>query len=127
MGLNFAIYDFLITQGENDNHNQRNGSGSKSISLSGQAGSISGAVSKIIVYPLDTIKKRIQIQSVFGSNNVMHYNGMIDCLRKTIQSEGIHGLYRGLFPSVLKTTIGSGLTFTFFRTTKNLLETFYDY
>jgi solute carrier family 25 thiamine pyrophosphate transporter 19 len=126
MGLNFAIYDFLITKGEENNNSK-----SKSIGLSGYAGSISGAVSKIIVYPLDTVKKRIQIQSVYGSTASgtgvgLHYNGMWDCLATTIRTEGIQGLYRGLFPSVLKTTLGSGLTFTFFRTTKNLLENIHD-
>ncbi|OEU10708.1 mitochondrial carrier [Fragilariopsis cylindrus CCMP1102] len=119
MGLNFAIYDFLITQGED------NTTSKKSIGLSGYAGSISGAVSKIIVYPLDTVKKRIQIQSVYGSSST-YYNGMWDCLATTIRTEGIQGLYRGLFPSVLKTTLGSGLAFTFFRTTKNLLENIHD-
>jgi len=122
MGLNFAIYDFLITEG-NDKHS------SKSVGLSGYAGAISGAVSKIIVYPMDTIKKRIQIQSVFGPSfgTSVVYNGMWDCLATTIRTEGVLGLYRGLFPSVLKTTLGSGLSFTFFRSTKNLLENIHDY
>jgi solute carrier family 25 thiamine pyrophosphate transporter 19 len=121
MGLNFAIYDFLITQEDSRN--------SKSVGLSGYAGSISGAVSKIIVYPMDTIKKRIQIQSVFGASasTGVVYNGMWDCLAKTIRTEGVLGLYRGLFPSVLKTTMGSGLCFTFFRSTKNLLESIHDH
>jgi len=122
MGLNFAIYDFLITQGDD----QRS---SKSVGLSGYAGSISGAVSKIIVYPMDTIKKRIQIQSVFGAptSTGVIYDGMWDCLATTIRTEGVFGLYRGLVPSVLKTTLGSGLSFTFFRSTKNLLESIHDH
>ncbi len=122
MGLNFAIYDFLITQG--DDHRS-----SKSVGLSGYAGSISGAVSKIIVYPMDTIKKRIQIQSVFSAptSTGVIYDGMWDCLTTTIRTEGVFGLYRGLLPSVLKTTLGSGLSFTFFRSTKNLLERLHDH
>jgi len=122
MGLNFSIYDFLITQGEDGS--------SKSIGLSGYAGSISGAVSKIMVYPMDTIKKRMQIQSVFGASTSapgVIYKGMWDCLATIIRMEGVRGLYRGLFPSVLKTTIGSGLSFTFYRTTKNALESIHDY
>ncbi|KAG7343863.1 mitochondrial carrier protein [Nitzschia inconspicua] len=117
MGLNFAIYDSL-TQGD------------RRIGLSGYAGSISGAVSKMIVYPCDTIKKRIQYQSVFGNSSVVgehYYKGMWDCLITMIRTEGISSLYRGLVPSVLKTTIGSGLSFTFFRMTKNGLEELHDY
>jgi len=121
MGMNFAIYDFMITQGEDSRS-------SKSVGLSGYAGSIGGAVSKIIVYPIDTIKKRIQIQSVFGASpcTPVIYNGMWDCLATTIRTEGVLGLYRGLVPSVLKTTMGSGLSFTFFRITKNMLENIHD-
>jgi solute carrier family 25 thiamine pyrophosphate transporter 19 len=121
MGFNFAIYDFLITQGEDSRS-------SKSVGLSGCAGSIGGAVSKIIVYPMDTIKKRIQIQSVFGASPCIPviYNGIWDCLVTTIRTEGVLGLYRGLFPSVLKTTLGAGLSFTFFRSTKNMLENTHD-
>jgi solute carrier family 25 (mitochondrial thiamine pyrophosphate transporter), member 19 len=132
MGLNFAIYDAL-TQDD------------RRIGLSGYAGSVSGAVSKMIVYPCDTIKKRIQYQSVFGpssemvtaaaaaagvgkySHNYYYYTGMWDCLVTMIRTEGITSLYRGLVPSVLKTTIGSGLSFTFFRMTKNALEEIHDY
>lgn len=108
MGINFAIYDHL-TQGD------------KRIAQSGFAGSISGAVSKIIVYPLDTIKKRLQAQAVFGSSGD-RYDGMIDCYRKMLRTEGFSSFYRGLFPSVAKTAIATSLTFSLYRGTKNILE-----
>mmetsp|Transcript_16566 Transcript_16566/g.34171 ORF Transcript_16566/g.34171 Transcript_16566/m.34171 type:complete len:80 (-) Transcript_16566:88-327(-) len=78
---------------------------------------------------MDTIKKRIQIQSVFGAptSTGVYYDGIWDCLATTIRTEGVFGLYRGLVPSVLKTTLGSGLSFTFFRSTKNLLESIHDH
>lgn len=115
MGLNFAIYDYL-TQGD------------RRIGLSGYAGSISGAVSKIIVYPMDTVKKRMQAQSVFGvgGNDARIYTGMWDCLSTMIRHEGATSLYRGLVPSVLKTAIGSGLSFSLFRMAKNVLEEIHD-
>jgi solute carrier family 25 thiamine pyrophosphate transporter 19 len=118
MGLNFAIYDALTR-------------GDRRIGLSGYAGSISGAISKMVVYPMDTVKKRLQYQSVFGSSpsNGMagYYSGMWDCLVTMVRTEGFMSLYRGLVPSVLKTTIGSGLSFTFFRMTKNVLEEVHDH
>ncbi|KAL3902691.1 MAG: hypothetical protein SGILL_010735 [Bacillariaceae sp.] len=115
MGLNFAIYDALT---RND----------RSIGLSGYAGSISGATSKMLVYPMDTIKKRLQYQSVFGSSSTAEssYKGMVDCFTTMWRNEGVSSLYRGLVPSVLKTSIGSGLSFTFFRMTKNILEEVHD-
>ena len=115
MGLNFTIYDALT---KND----------RSIGVSGYAGSISGATSKMLVYPMDTIKKRLQYQSVFGStaDSSARYSGMVDCFTTMLRKEGISSFYRGLVPSVLKTSIGSGLSFTFFRMTKNILEEVHD-
>lgn len=112
MGLNFAMYDRL-TQGD------------KGVGLSGMAGSVSGAVSKIIVYPMDTIKKRLQAQAVFGSTGD-HYEGMMDCFAKMLRKEGASSFYRGLLPSVAKTAIATSLTFSLYRGTKNALEEVYD-
>lgn len=47
MGLSFAIYDSLT-------------SGDRGVGLSAYAGSIAGAVSKALVYPMDTVKKRLR-------------------------------------------------------------------
>jgi solute carrier family 25 thiamine pyrophosphate transporter 19 len=108
MGLNFAIYDALT-------------SGDRDIGMSAYAGTISGSVSKIIVYPVDTIKKRIQAQAVFGAVGDVYF-GMVDCFTKILKNEGYRGFYRGLLPSVLKTGIATGLSFSLFRGTKNFLE-----
>jgi len=117
MGLNFAIYDSLTR-------------GDRSIGLSAYAGSISGGFSKMVVYPMDTVKKRLQAQSVFGpqiNSCGRYYTGLWHCLTTMIQKEGVASLYRGIVPSVLKTTIGSSLSFSFFRMTKNGLEEIHDY
>jgi solute carrier family 25 thiamine pyrophosphate transporter 19 len=108
MGLNFAIYDKLT-------------SGDKAVGASAYAGTISGATSKILVYPLDTVKRRLQAQAVFGPGDDL-YAGMVDCFSKMIRKEGKTSLYRGLLPSVLKTAIATGLSFSLYRCTKNLLE-----
>eukprot|EP00934_Nitzschia_sp_Nitz4_P006355 Nitzschia sp. Nitz4//scaffold48_size128905//28270//29220//NITZ4_003585-RA/size128905-processed-gene-0.108-mRNA-1//-1//CDS//3329552937//6345//frame0 len=113
MGLNFAIYEALT-------------SGDRAVSWSAYAGTISGSTSKLVVYPLDTIKKRLQAQAVFGVGDGVKYEGMVDCMVKIATQEGIMSFYRGLLPSVLKTGLGSGLSFSIFRATKNLLEGFQD-
>jgi hypothetical protein len=112
MGLNFSIYDSLT-------------SGDKAVGLSAYAGLISGSVSKIIVYPIDTVKKRLQAQAVFGPIGDIYF-GMMDCFFKILKNEGLSGFYRGLFPSVLKTGIATGLSFSMYRGTKNVLERMHD-
>lgn len=106
MGLNFSIYDKL-TQGD------------RKVGKSGLAGSISGAVSKIIVYPIDTVKKRLQAQAVFGATGD-HYEGMIDCFTKMLRKEGPTSFYRGLVPSVAKTAIATSLTFSLSRNKEHI-------
>ncbi|CAJ1938236.1 unnamed protein product [Cylindrotheca closterium] len=111
MGLNFCIYEKL-TQGD------------KGVAKSGLAGSLSGAISKVAVYPIDTVKKRLQAQAVFGATGD-HYEGMVDCFTKMLKKEGPTSFYRGLVPSVAKTAIATSLTFSLYRGTKNILEDFH--
>lgn len=112
MGLNFGIYDALT-------------SGDRGVGVSAYAGILSGSFSKIIVYPIDTVKKRLQAQAVFGPIGDIYF-GMFDCFVKIFKSEGLAGFYRGLLPSVLKTGMATGLSFSLFRGTKNMLEHWYD-
>lgn len=107
MGTSFAIYDSLTR----DN---------RSVTASSYAGSISGACSKLLVYPLDTVKRRLQAQAFFVSTN--QYRGMLDCVHRIAVEETWRGFYRGVVPSVLKSSISAGLSFGFFRFTKNTLE-----
>lgn len=52
------------------------------------AGGLSGGFSWIFIYPSDVIKSRIQVQN-------SPYNGMLDCIYKSVKSDGISVLYRG--------------------------------
>ena len=66
-------------------------------------GGLAGAVSKFAVYPLDTIKKRLQTQGLrlsLGSSSsslnipITHYSGIVDCFQKVVRTEGVKGLYK---------------------------------
>lgn len=79
------------------------------------AGMIGGIVSKTAVYPLDLCKKRLQIQkfqqsrTTYGENFIC--KGLTDCLKRTVTREGWSGLYKGLYPSVVKSGLATGLHF----------------
>lgn len=113
MGLNFGIYDTLTR-------------GDKSVGLSAYAGSIAGAISKLLIYPIDTVKRRLQNQAFFSGDTASPYKGMIDCVTRIAREEGYASFYRGVVPSVLKTTIASSLSFSLFRFSKNALERIHD-
>lgn len=110
MGLNFGIYDILVKQ-------KTDGA---ALFNSGLAGAISGSLSKLVVYPLDTVKKRLQAQAFFAGQR--HYKGMWDCFHTMTTTEGARSLYKGLVPSVLKNAVATSLSFTFFTCAKDILQ-----
>lgn len=134
MGLNFAIYDWIVTP--HTNAETTTSTTTAVVGLSAYAGSLSGAVSKICVYPLDTVKRRLQAQAFFAQSpprqpplqqyRHYYYTGLWHCITTIYQKEGFTSFYRGMVPSVLKTAISSSLTFAFFRWTKTHLDDFHD-
>ena len=64
-------------------------------------GGMAGITAITITYPTDLIRRRLQMQSF--SPEVPRYNGIIDCIKIIFKSEGIKGLYRGLFINYIKT------------------------
>lgn len=56
---------------------------------------MAGFLSKVMVYPMDLAKKRMQIQGFaeHRKNYGFHFscNGMLDCFRITVRQEGLLG------------------------------------
>jgi solute carrier family 25 thiamine pyrophosphate transporter 19 len=105
MGFNFLIYETLV--------------GERTSANAGMAGAISGGTSKLLVYPLDTVKKRLQVQA-FSSERV-RYKSMADCFVKILREEGFVSLYRGILPSVMKNMIATSLSFALYIFAQNTL------
>jgi solute carrier family 25 thiamine pyrophosphate transporter 19 len=134
MGMTFGLYELLTSSsaaatGDDD---ETGGVGrGRTVTVAAYAGSISGAVSKLAVYPLDTIKRRLQAQAFYASgdagfNHHPPYRGMTDCARRILAEEGIASFYRGVVPSVLKSAVASSLSFALYRSTRNALERWHD-
>eukprot|EP00735_Rhodelphis_limneticus_P005706 TRINITY_DN1767_c0_g1::TRINITY_DN1767_c0_g1_i1::g.25239::m.25239 TRINITY_DN1767_c0_g1::TRINITY_DN1767_c0_g1_i1::g.25239 ORF type:complete len:306 (+),score=44.48,sp/Q99297/ODC2_YEAST/44.95/5e-77,Mito_carr/PF00153.22/1.4e-27,Mito_carr/PF00153.22/1.1e-17,Mito_carr/PF00153.22/8.1e-20 TRINITY_DN1767_c0_g1_i1:53-919(+) len=62
------------------------------------AGGSAGLVEILVMYPLDVVKTRLQLQ-VAGSAD--SYNSVGDALRKIYRSQGIAGFYRGIESPIL--------------------------
>ncbi|KAL4855135.1 Mitochondrial substrate carrier family protein G [Chlorella vulgaris] len=56
------------------------------------AGTVGGIAVTMVGHPFDTVKVRLQTQP--SANPI--YSGAIDCVRKTLQWEGVGGLYKGV-------------------------------
>jgi len=63
-------------------------------------GVIAGIAGTLVVYPIDSVKTRVQNQrNVIGESRAattMMYNGYADCAKKVIQYEGFGALYNGI-------------------------------
>lgn len=72
------------------------------------AGSTGAVLANAMVYPLDIVKTRLQVQvrskkthGVPVTVNDQHYNSVSDAITKIVKDEGIAGLYSGLSGSLL--------------------------
>lgn len=57
------------------------------------AGGITGAIEVCITYPTEFVKTQLQLDE---KGNRKQYTGIVDCVKKTINTYGFLGLYRGL-------------------------------
>jgi solute carrier family 25 (mitochondrial carnitine/acylcarnitine transporter), member 20/29 len=69
------------------------------------------------VYPIDSIKTRIQCDSDLAPK----YKGMVDCAQKTIRSEGLGALYRGIGPCLARAFPANAVTFMVFELVRGKL------
>ncbi|XP_064108246.1 putative tricarboxylate transport protein, mitochondrial isoform X2 [Macrobrachium nipponense] len=58
------------------------------------AGGITGGIEICITFPTEYVKTQLQLDEKSGG--AKKYNGIIDCVKKTVKSHGVFGLYRGL-------------------------------
>ncbi|KAJ3270117.1 hypothetical protein HDV01_000558, partial [Terramyces sp. JEL0728] len=68
---------------------------------------VSVIVSSYPVYPLDTIRRRLQMQSEKPVNERL-YNGTADCFRKIVKNEGVTALFKGAGANVFR-SVGAAL------------------
>lgn len=61
-------------------------------------GSIAGSAGKVIEYPFDTVKVRLQAQP---DHAPPQFKGPFDCFRQTFRSEGLGGFYRGISSPII--------------------------
>jgi hypothetical protein len=73
------------------------------------AGGFSGTLSWVLTYPIDVVKSRLQVD---GMGGVYRYSGFMDCLKKSIQTEGYGVMTRGLTSTILRAFPTNAATFT---------------
>jgi len=78
-------------------------------------GATSALISQSICYPLDTVRRRMQVK---GST----YTSMANAYSTIISKEGFFGLYRGLLPNTIKIVPNNGLRWLFYTNLCRMLD-----
>lgn len=95
------------------------------------AASLAGAFSKAVIYPLDTIRKRVQVHGrsavshkSLAGYGVRYSHNFITCGKEIVIQEGVRGLYKGLTIAIVKALPSSFFTIYFYEMSITLLRKF---
>jgi solute carrier family 25 thiamine pyrophosphate transporter 19 len=131
-GIQFAVYNIcskvwikVLTE-----NSQKNNTNRKIYEINLQqslcCGAISGMSAKLLVYPFDLIKKRLQVEGFQHARQrfgvVRSYSGTIDCIVKVWREEKLLAFYKGLSPSLLKAAVVTAFHFSFYEHIFRYLE-----
>lgn len=85
-------------------------------------GALAGSISQTLTYPLDVLRRRMQVAGMKNSKLGYSDRSAIDAIRNIIRSDGILGLYRGLWPNLLKVAPSIGTSFLVYETVQGYIH-----
>lgn len=94
--------------------------------VNGVSGALAGLLAKLITYPLDTVKKRLQTTRMDRPNylgRATYYSSFGNCFGTMLRDEGWRGFYRGFTPSLIKVVPSTSISFVLYELTLQLLST----
>ncbi|XVF55181.1 hypothetical protein PTKIN_Ptkin06aG0016200 [Pterospermum kingtungense] len=115
IAISFSVYESLRSYWQLQRPND------STIVVSLACGSLSGIASSTATFPIDLVRRRMQLEGAAGRARV-YKTGLVGTFRHIIQSEGLRGLYRGILPEYYKVVPGVGIVFMTYETLKMLLS-----
>jgi ornithine carrier protein len=82
------------------------------------SGSFAGVIGKVVEYPFDTIKVRLQCQEISGTQ----FRGASDCLAHIARHEGLASIYRGISAPLVGSVAENAVLFAAYGGIQKLLK-----
>lgn len=98
IAINFSTFDFLKT-----NYGPDENCAYPAIRILALGG-VAGLCAQTMCYPLDTIRRRMQIKGT-------HYTSVANAISTILSKEGPRGFYKGMGPNALKVVPNNGIRF----------------
>ncbi|KAL3640675.1 hypothetical protein CASFOL_015643 [Castilleja foliolosa] len=115
IAISFSVYESLRSSW----HCRRPDDSTVLVSL--VCGSLSGIASSTVTFPLDLVRRRMQLEGAGGQARV-YSTGLFGAFRHIVRCEGFRGLYRGIMPEYYKVVPGVGIVFMTYETLKKLFS-----
>ena len=117
LGLDFAVYEGLKKCVPVDGEE---GKPAKTALFA--CGAVAGTVGQCVSYPIDTVRRRMQVQGFGPAAAAYHYGHSISETMKTIvKEEGVRGLYKGMTANLAKVAPAVSISFVTYEYMRELL------
>ncbi|KAK6943590.1 Mitochondrial substrate/solute carrier [Dillenia turbinata] len=114
IAISFSVYETSRSYWQSQRPND------SSVLVGLACGSLSGIASSTVTFPLDLVRRRMQLEGAAGQARV-YKTGLVGTFRHITKAEGLRGLYRGILPEYFKVVPGVGIVFMVYETMKILL------
>lgn len=127
IGLNFAVYETLkdfvlghfIVRAREAELKRMDKDKELPVIVRLFCGGLAGGISQTVTYPLDVVRRRMQMKGISG--DLFAYTSTTHAFSMIVQVEGIKGLYKGMWPNLLKVAPLVGIQFVTYEITKAFL------
>lgn len=96
------------------------------VGISLTCGSLAGLASSTATFPLDLVRRRLQLRGQHGRGPIKGPNGRgptyLSTFGNIVRTEGLRGLYAGLFPEYYKVIPGVAIAFCTYEVMKKALD-----
>ncbi|XP_059297387.1 uncharacterized protein LOC132050246 isoform X2 [Lycium ferocissimum] len=115
LAISFSVYDTVRSYWQSHRPDD------STVLVSLACGSLSGVASSTVTFPLDLVRRRMQLEGAGGRARV-YKTGLFGTFSHIIQTEGLRGLYRGILPEYYKVVPSIGIVFMTYEKMKQLLS-----